>query len=70
MLPDIRQKGSVSLFLRRRLPVALAVISAVLSVLVQLPGAVGAVKFMALTGRTGKSDDGKQQEEAIHGRAV
>ncbi len=50
--------------------VALSGLSVVGTVLMQLPRAVRAIEFMALTGNPGKGSGKDQQEETFHRRAT
>jgi len=54
----------------RRLGVISLCCAMISSMLMQLLGSVGAIKFMALTGNTGNSNSGDQQKETFHGRAM
>lgn len=72
MLPElsprqVREDFSVSC---RRLGVFTLCRAVISPMLMQLLGSIWAIKFMALTGNTGNSNGGDQQEKTFHGRAM
>lgn len=54
----------------RRLGVFALCRAMISTMLMQLLGSIGAIKFMALTGNAGNSNSGDQQKEIFHGRAM